>query len=132
MIIVEQASATYRPDFYKIATKMVTMGAYVVPVPTGQKACVLPDWQNKATRDLGQIEKWREENQHYNCAIVGKPEVGAAPAGTHGVPRRCGRQWSGSVASTGTSAVRCGVDGYTDARDEWPGSDQLYLPGVAD
>ena len=67
----------YQPDFYKIAEKMTAMGAYVVPVPTGQKACTLPDWQNKATRDLGQIEKWAEENQHYNCAIVGKPEIGA-------------------------------------------------------
>ena len=67
----------YKPDFYRIAAKMIMMGAYVVPVPTGQKACTLPDWPNKATRDLHQIEKWQGENQHYNCAIVGKPEVGA-------------------------------------------------------
>jgi hypothetical protein len=67
----------YQPDFYKIAAKMLMMGAYVVPVPTGQKACILPDWQNKASRDLRQIEKWYGENQHYNCAIVGKPEIGA-------------------------------------------------------
>jgi hypothetical protein len=67
----------YQPNFFAIATKMVAMGAYVVPVPTGQKACVVPNWQNKATRNLLQVEKWYSENQHYNCAIVGKPEVGA-------------------------------------------------------
>jgi hypothetical protein len=68
---------TYQPDFSAIATKMVSMGAHVVPVPYGTKACTLPDWQNKATRDLTQIERWAKENQHYNVAIVGKPEVGA-------------------------------------------------------
>src|SRR6266700_1459613 len=75
--IQQPETPAYQPDFYKIAEKMVMMGAYVVPVPTGQKACTLPDWQNKATRDLQQIEKWYGENQHYNCAIVGKPEIGA-------------------------------------------------------
>jgi len=67
----------YQPNFYQIAEKFIGLGAFVIPVEPGTKRCTLPDWQNKATRNLTQALQWSAENPNYNCAIVGKPEIGA-------------------------------------------------------
>jgi hypothetical protein len=81
------AAKSYLPDFRQIATKVIEMGGYVVPVdlPGTQigdrilngKQCVIPGWQQKATRDPAQVEIWHNENPHRNCAVVGKAEIGA-------------------------------------------------------
>ncbi len=78
---------SYLPDFLQLATRVIEMGGYVVPVdlPGTQigervlngKQCVIPGWQQKATRDPAQVLAWYNEKPHRNCAIVGKPEVGA-------------------------------------------------------
>jgi Bifunctional DNA primase/polymerase, N-terminal/Primase C terminal 1 (PriCT-1) len=70
-------SLQYQPNFYQIAEKFIGIGAYVVPAEPEQKRCILDDWQNKATRDLGKVLEWSAQNPRYNCAIVGKPEIGA-------------------------------------------------------
>jgi hypothetical protein len=70
-------SLQYQPNFYQIAEKFVGIGAYVVPAEPELKKCILDDWQNKATRDLGKVLEWSAQNPRYNVAIVGKPEIGA-------------------------------------------------------
>jgi hypothetical protein len=67
-------SLQYQPNFYSIAERFIGFGAYVAPVEPESKVCKLPDWQNKATRDLAQALAWSAENPRYNCAIVGKPD----------------------------------------------------------
>lgn len=62
------------PNFKAIAEKMIAMGWYVHPVPTGEKRLTVPNWQNLCTRDLSIVAKWAEENPHYNCALVGKED----------------------------------------------------------
>jgi hypothetical protein len=72
-----EMSLQYQIEFSTVASKFAQMGAYVVPAEPEQKVCKLPEWQNKATRELRQIIAWNVENPRYNVAIVGKPEIGA-------------------------------------------------------
>ena len=73
-VVPAQPLPEFLPDFKAIAEKMISMGGHVHAVPTGEKALKVPNWQNSATRDLSVIGKWVEENPHYNCAVVGKPD----------------------------------------------------------
>lgn len=64
----------YVPDFLAIATKMVGLGGHVYPVPMGQKALTVPNWQNLATRDLATIAELAKKTPNANVAVVAKPD----------------------------------------------------------
>ena len=51
---------------------LVARGIPVIPIPPLQKGAVLKHWPNLATIELEQIEKWNEENPHYNAGAVAK------------------------------------------------------------
>jgi hypothetical protein len=59
-------------SFKEIAMPLVARGIPVIPIPPLQKGAVLKDWPNLATTELEQIEKWNEENPHYNAGAVAK------------------------------------------------------------
>lgn len=42
----------------------------VIPIPPLQKGAILKGWPNLATTELEQIEKWNEENPHFNAGAV--------------------------------------------------------------
>jgi hypothetical protein len=60
--------------FLEIATPLAQRGLPVIPVQPNDKACLLPNWQKKATTDPDQIAAWNRENPNYNVGCVGKPE----------------------------------------------------------
>ena len=60
------------PSFKEIAMSLVARGIPVIPIPPLQKGAVLKHWPNLATIELEQIEKWNEENPHYNAGAVAK------------------------------------------------------------
>jgi hypothetical protein len=72
--VAEVIAPKLQHNFYTLAERFIELGAYVAPVEPESKVCKLPDWQNKATRDLAQARAWSIENPRYNCAIVGKPD----------------------------------------------------------
>jgi len=57
-------------SFKDIALAMVARGIPVIPVLPRSKKAVLKNWQNRATTDTGQIEKWSQEYPDYNVAAV--------------------------------------------------------------
>jgi Bifunctional DNA primase/polymerase, N-terminal/Primase C terminal 1 (PriCT-1) len=59
-------------SFKEIAMPLVARHIPVIPIPPLQKGAVLKDWPNLATIELEQIEKWNEENPHYNAGAVAK------------------------------------------------------------
>jgi len=59
-------------SFKEIAMPLVARHIPVIPIPPLQKGTVLKDWPNLATTDLEQIEKWNEENPHFNAGAVAK------------------------------------------------------------
>lgn len=59
-------------SFKEIATPLVARHIPVIPIPPLQKGTVLKHWPNLATTELEQIEKWNEENPHYNAGAVAK------------------------------------------------------------
>jgi putative DNA primase/helicase len=59
-------------SFRDIAMPLVARGIPLIPVLPRDKTAVLKNWQNLATTDTDQIEKWHEENPHYNAGAVAK------------------------------------------------------------
>jgi putative DNA primase/helicase len=59
-------------SFKEIAMPLVARGIPVIPIPPRQKGAALKGWQNLATTELEQIEKWNEENPQYNAGVVAK------------------------------------------------------------
>jgi hypothetical protein len=70
-------SALNQPTFLDVAKKFIAYGAYVAPAEAEGKRVLLENWQNLATQDLAQVIAWNAKEPRYNCAIVGKAEVGA-------------------------------------------------------
>lgn len=71
-----------QPTFLDVAKKFISFGAYVAPAEPASatetgKRVLLEGWQNLATQDLAQVMAWNAKEPRYNCAIVGKAEVGA-------------------------------------------------------
>jgi len=76
-ITTEDQSVTEVPavsSFKEIAMPLVAREIPVIPIPPHQKAAALKSWQNLATTDSEQIEKWDEENREYNVGAVAKPD----------------------------------------------------------
>ena len=59
-------------NFKEIAMPLVARGIPVIPIPPRQKGAGLKGWQNLATTDPEQIEKWHKENSQYNVGAVAK------------------------------------------------------------
>jgi len=69
-----QIDVTPVSNFKEIVTPLIARGIPVIPIPPRQKGTRLKGWQNLATTDPVQIEKWHEENPQYNCGAVAKPD----------------------------------------------------------
>lgn len=63
-------------SFKEIALPLAARGVPVIPLPAKTKAASLPNWQNAATADKTQIEKWATEYPDGNVAAVAKAEPG--------------------------------------------------------
>ncbi len=61
-------------SFKEIAMPLLARGIPIIPIPPRQKGTRLKGWQNLATIELEQIEKWHEENPQYNAGAVAKPD----------------------------------------------------------
>jgi putative DNA primase/helicase len=59
-------------SFKDIAMPLVARGIPVIPIPSRQKGANLKGWQNLATTDSKQIEKWNAEDSQYNVGAVAK------------------------------------------------------------
>jgi Bifunctional DNA primase/polymerase, N-terminal len=58
------------PGFKIIASAMAERGIPVIPIPPRQKAAQLPNWPERATTNMKQIEAWHNENPECNCGAV--------------------------------------------------------------
>ena len=67
-----QIETTPTSSFKEIAMPLVAQGIPVIPIPPRQKGAGLKGWQNLATTDPVQIEKWNKENPQYNVGAVAK------------------------------------------------------------
>jgi putative DNA primase/helicase len=67
-----QIDVTPVSNFKEIAMPLVARGIPVIPIPPRQKGASLKGWQNLATTELEQIEKWNDENPQYNAGVVAK------------------------------------------------------------
>jgi hypothetical protein len=63
-----QIDTTPTSSFKEIAMPLVAQGIPVIPIPPRQKGAGLKGWQNLATTDPVQIEKWNKENPKSNVA----------------------------------------------------------------
>src|SRR6266478_3900870 len=70
--VKEVSELTPVGSFKEIAMPLAARGIPVIPVLPRQKATGLKGWQNLATTELEQIEKWNEENFQYNAGVVAK------------------------------------------------------------
>jgi len=61
-------------SFKDKALPLAARGIPVIPVQPGEKRCLLPAWQTKATTDTDQILQWDKDNPDYNVGAVGKPD----------------------------------------------------------
>ena len=68
----EVSALTPTVSFKEIATLLVQRGIPVIPVLPRKKETILPGWQNHASTDPVQIEKWNNENPQYNVGAVAK------------------------------------------------------------
>jgi putative DNA primase/helicase len=68
----EVSGLTIVGGFKEIAMPLVARGIPVIPIPPRQKGAGLKGWQNLATTDPVQIEKWNKENPQYNVGAVAK------------------------------------------------------------
>ena len=59
-------------SFREIAMPLVERGIPVIPVLPRKKETVLHAWQNRATTDPVQIERWNKENGQSNVGAVAK------------------------------------------------------------
>ena len=71
--VKEVSELTPVGSFKDIAMPLVARGIPVIPIPPRQKGASLKGWQNLATTESEQIEKWNEENPQYNAGAVAKP-----------------------------------------------------------
>ncbi len=62
------------PTFLEIAIPLAERGIPIIPVEPGEKRCLLPDWQYRATTSAEQIARWNAENPNYNVGCVAKPD----------------------------------------------------------
>lgn len=60
--------------FLSIATPLIERGIPVIPVQPNDKACLLLEWQKRATTDIEQVKLWGRENPDFNVGCVGKPD----------------------------------------------------------
>jgi Bifunctional DNA primase/polymerase, N-terminal/AAA domain len=73
----------------------------VVPVPPKQKGCILKEWNQKATTDSAQLEKWNDENAAFNTGAVAKPDGICVFDGDHpGIIERIERETGHKLPST--------------------------------
>jgi P4 family phage/plasmid primase-like protien len=61
-------------SFLEIAIPLIERRIPVIPVQPNDKACLLPEWQKKATTDIDQVRLWNAENPCYNVGCVGTPD----------------------------------------------------------
>src|ERR1700693_5207909 len=67
-----QIDVTPVSNFKENAMPLIARGIPVIPIPAREKGTRLKGWQNLATTDPVQIEKWHEDNFQYNCGAVAK------------------------------------------------------------
>ena len=70
--VIAASQATPAGGFRDIALALAKKGIPVIPIPPRQKGAKRPNWPELASTDQGQIEKWDEENPHYNVGAVAK------------------------------------------------------------
>jgi hypothetical protein len=68
----EVSTPTPAVSFKENAMPLVARGIPVIPIPPGKKGAVLQGWQNLASTEPEQIDKWNEENPQYNVGAVAK------------------------------------------------------------
>ena len=63
-------------SFKDIALPLIARGIPVIPLGANSKKAFLKDWQNLASTDSTQIEKWDASSPDGNCGCVAKAEIG--------------------------------------------------------
>lgn len=70
----DELEANTQGTFYRSAKECYDRGVPVIPIPTKEKGTNLKDWQNLASTDPAQLNKWKKTNPQGNAGAVCKSD----------------------------------------------------------